>query len=145
MNLATLAAVALGGACGAVLRYLVDLWAVARLGPRWPWGTFLVNIGGSLVLGILLGTVLVTELPQWWITLLATGFCGALTTFSGFALQIVELVGAPLAGHVPERQMNFSSTARGLGYGVVSLGSGLLVAGAVPLVFGIVNSGHAVN
>lgn len=145
MTAALLSAVALGGAAGAVMRYLVDRWAVARLGSGWPWGTLIVNVAGSLILGLLLGTVLASGLSDWWLKAMATGFCGALTTFSGFALQIVEMVGAPLAHHTAERQMSVQSTLRGLAYTSLSLGLGLLVAGAVPLVLGGVNSAYAAN
>jgi fluoride exporter len=145
VSVAVAGAVALGGAVGAVLRYLVDKWAIARFGVRWPWGTLIVNVAGSLMLGLVLGTALAANLSQWWISFLTVGICGALTTFSGFALQIVELIGAPLARHVDNQGNTTVGLLRGTAYTAVSLGLGLLVAVSVPLVVDIVNSGHAVN
>jgi CrcB protein len=74
-----------GGACGAVLRYAVGRLALTR--PA--WGTFAVNVAGSLLLGALAG--LGAALPGWVGSLLGVGFCGALTTWSTFAYETVTL------------------------------------------------------
>ena len=75
--------VALGAAVGAPLRFLL-----ARvLDARFPWGTLLVNLAGSLALGALAGAA-VSGRPM---ALLGTGFCGGLTTYSSFAVQSVGL------------------------------------------------------
>lgn len=74
----TVLLVALGGAAGAVLRHLV---AVALPGRR---ATLLVNVAGGLLLGLLAGAA-----PAPY-ALLGIGFCGALTTFSTYALEVVE-------------------------------------------------------
>lgn len=79
-------AVALGGAVGAVGRYLAGRWLPPRYGV--PWGTLLVNVLGSFVLGLVLGA----GLPNWLTVLLGTGFCGALTTFSTFSVELVQQV-----------------------------------------------------
>jgi fluoride exporter len=84
----TLLLVLLGGAIGAPTRYLADL-AVQRLhGTVFPWGTWTVNVVGSLVLGVVAGA----SPPGWLLTLVGTGFCGALTTFSTFGFETVRLV-----------------------------------------------------
>ena len=77
--------VVVGAAVGAPLRYLVG-----RLANRaWPWGTLLVNVAGSALLGALGG--LGTALPEPMLVLLGTGFCGALTTYSTFGWETVQL------------------------------------------------------
>lgn len=84
-------AVAAGAAIGAPLRYLIDRWVTGRTTGRgpWstlPWGLLAVNASGSLLAGLVL--VWTGGLVR---TLLLTGFCGALTTFSGFGWETVQL------------------------------------------------------
>ncbi|AFR06141.1 fluoride efflux transporter CrcB [Nocardiopsis alba] len=79
--------VALGAAVGAPLRFLVDLSLKRRLGEDFPWGTLAVNVAGSLVLGV----VIALPLPAEATALLGVGFCGALTTYSTFAYETVQL------------------------------------------------------
>ncbi|HET6562492.1 MAG TPA: CrcB family protein [Marmoricola sp.] len=74
--------VALGAALGAPLRFLV----AHRLDGHLPWGTVLVNVAGSFLLGVLSALGLGVEAAA----LLGTGFCGALTTYSAFAVQAHE-------------------------------------------------------
>lgn len=78
----TVALVALGAAVGAPFRYLAGHY----LDDRWPWGTFLVNVAGSFLLGALSGAGSADA-----IALLGTGFCGGLTTYSAFAVQTHDL------------------------------------------------------
>jgi len=88
----TLLCVLLGGAAGAVLRYLTDRAVQRRFDPVFPWGTFIVNVAGSLVLGVLSGlTAAHPGLPGWVRALAGVGFCGALTTYSTFGLETVLL------------------------------------------------------
>jgi protein CrcB len=94
--------VALGGALGSVGRAWVGL-AIARLtGPEFPWGTILINIVGSFVIGFF-GTL--TAGPDSRFPVLATarpfvmiGICGGFTTFSSFSLQTLELAREGRAG-----------------------------------------------
>jgi CrcB protein len=81
-----------GGAVGAPLRYLTDLFVQSRHDSVFPWGTFAVNAVGSLVLGVVAASVFVGEAPGWVATLVGTGLCGALTTFSTFGLETVRLI-----------------------------------------------------
>lgn len=83
--------VAIGAAIGAPLRYLTDRFVTARIGSRLPWGTFTVNVVGSLILGLVAGAGLAGDDP--WQLVLGTGFCGALTTYSTFAWETVRLAG----------------------------------------------------
>jgi CrcB protein len=82
--------VALGAAIGAPLRYLVDRAVQSRHDSLFPWGTFTVNVTGSLLLGVLVGAA--NALPGPVMDLLGTGLCGALTTYSTFGFETIRLV-----------------------------------------------------
>jgi CrcB protein len=88
----TVLLVLVGGAVGAPSRYLVDRWVQSRHESPFPWGTFAVNVAGCAVLGVVAGAVSAADGPGWLLTLLGTGFCGALTTFSTFSFETVRLV-----------------------------------------------------
>jgi fluoride exporter len=88
----TVVLVLLGGAVGAPLRYLTDLLVQSRHDTVLPWGTLSVNVAGSLVLGATAAAVSAHGAPAWVLTLVGTGFCGALTTFSTFGFETVRLV-----------------------------------------------------
>jgi CrcB protein len=79
-------------AVGAVLRYLVDGFFGERSSDAFPWGTLVINLGGSLVLGFLTGLTLYHSFPKTPRVILGTGFCGAYTTFSTFTFEAVRLV-----------------------------------------------------
>jgi CrcB protein len=87
----TVLLVLVGGALGAPGRYVVDLMVQSRHDSVLPWGTFAVNAAGSLVLGGTGGGVAAAGGPDWVLTLVGTGFCGALTTFSTFSFETVRL------------------------------------------------------
>ncbi|HLL68297.1 MAG TPA: fluoride efflux transporter CrcB [Micromonosporaceae bacterium] len=84
--------VALGAAIGAPLRYLVDRAVQARHNSPAPWGTFVVNVAGSLILGVLAGGAAAGAVPGTVTALLGTGLCGALTTYSTFGYETVRLI-----------------------------------------------------
>ncbi len=92
--------VCLGGAAGAVARWLLD-GAVQRRWPvRFPLGILVINVVGSFVLGAVLAATLGWDRRAEWTGLLGTGFCGGFTTFSTFAYETVALTedgAAPLA------------------------------------------------
>lgn len=84
--------VALGAAVGAPLRYLIDRAVQARHDSLFPWGTFAVNVIGSLTLGVLAGGAAAHAVPGAVGALLGTGLCGALTTYSTFGYETVRLL-----------------------------------------------------
>lgn len=83
--------IALGGAVGAPLRYLADRAVQARHDSVFPWGTFAVNAAGCLVLGVLTGLATAGVAGPELRALLATGLCGALTTYSTFSYETLRL------------------------------------------------------
>jgi CrcB protein len=85
--------VALGSALGGALRHAVNLGAARLLGTSWPYGTFAVNVVGSLVMGLLAGYfALRATASQAWLLFLTTGILGGFTTFSAFSLDAALLV-----------------------------------------------------
>lgn len=89
-----LLAIFAGGALGALARVALVQSGAAGV-PHWPWVTFSVNLAGAFLLGWL-ATRLQERLPlsAYRRPLLATGFCGALTTFSTVQLELVEMIDA---------------------------------------------------
>ena len=110
----TVAMVLVGGAIGAPLRYLVDLLVQSRHDSVFPWGTFLVNVTGSLALGVTAGVVGSVAAPAWLLPLVGVGVCGALTTFSTFGFETVRLL---------EEGSVLTAAANSLGSLVVALGA----------------------
>lgn len=83
----TLLLVMLGAAAGAPCRWLLDRAVQARHDSTFPWGTFVINVLGSLALGVVLGA----GASRQMVLLLGTGFCGGFTTFSTFGYETVRL------------------------------------------------------
>lgn len=78
--------VMVGAAVGAPLRYLTDRAVQARHDSAFPWGTFIVNVLGSFIFGLVAGRLT----PEFQL-LVGTGFCGALTTYSTFSYETLRL------------------------------------------------------
>lgn len=83
--------VMLGAAVGAPLRYLTDRAVQRRHDTIFPWGTFSVNMIGSLILGAVIGTARAGAAPQEVQLGLGVGFCGALTTYSTLSYETLRL------------------------------------------------------
>jgi CrcB protein len=88
-------AVAAGGALGSVARFWMTGAVTSLTGPRFPYGTLLINILGSFVIGLVAGLTLTPARmgmhPDMRIFLMV-GVCGGFTTFSAFSLQTLELM-----------------------------------------------------
>ena len=80
------------GAAGAVGRYELDRAVADRSRGVFPWGTLVINVSGSLLLGVITGLALHHGLSSSDKIVLGTGFCGAYTTFSTFTFETVRLV-----------------------------------------------------
>jgi CrcB protein len=100
-------AVAAGGAIGSLARFWLAAAMTALTGPRFPWGTLLINVIGSGVIGLVAAATLVpARVPMHpdLRTFLMVGVCGGFTTFSAFSLQTLELLQsgdiAPAAGYI---------------------------------------------
>src|SRR3954468_2997245 len=117
MSVGLVAGVAVAGAIGAPARYVLDGLVENRIRGTFPWGTFVINVTGSLLLGIITGAALYhgfSSTPRVW---LGTGFCGAYTTFSTFTFQSVGL-------------LEGGETGKGLGYMAASVVTATAAAAA---------------
>jgi CrcB protein len=117
--------IGLGGVFGANARYLMSTWAAGRYGVGFPYGTFLVNVSGSFLLGFVLALSAGFDGTSEARYLLATGFLGAYTTFSTFTYETVALI---RGGEFRRAVVNVFGSA---------------VAGVAAAAFGIV-TGHAI-
>ncbi len=89
----TIAMVGAGGAIGAVARYGVNVGSVHLFGHGFPWGTVIVNVIGSFLMGVLIAKfAMMDNISNDMKTMLTTGVLGAFTTFSTFSLDFVTLV-----------------------------------------------------
>lgn len=83
--------IAVGGAAGAVLRYLISGWSYRLLGTGFPWGTLVVNILGSFLIGFLWQLFEYVPISSNMRSLIFIGGLGAFTTFSTFAFESLNL------------------------------------------------------
>jgi CrcB protein len=105
--------VALGGALGSAARYGVNVWSGRLLGAEFPWHTFIVNVVGCFVMGVLVELMaLKLNVGNDTRAFLTTGILGGFTTFSAFSLDFALLV---------ERKSYGAAAAYGAGSVVLSL------------------------
>jgi CrcB protein len=82
-----------GGALGSGARYLVGAWASAAFGPGFPFGTLIVNVVGSFLIGLVMRLSLTTGLVPGQLRLfLTTGILGGFTTYSSFNHETLRLL-----------------------------------------------------
>ena len=87
----TLVLVMLGAAVGAPCRWLLDQAVQARRETAFPLGTWIINISGSLLLGVILGAAAFGPGSRELVALAGPGFCGGFTTYSTFGYETVRL------------------------------------------------------
>ncbi|HXU87011.1 MAG TPA: fluoride efflux transporter CrcB [Verrucomicrobiae bacterium] len=122
----TLVMIAIGGAAGAVARYLVDGWVLDRTGAGFPYGTLAINLSGSFVLGVLAAlTIDRSVLPADIRGPVLIGFLGAYTTFSTLMLESWRLLesGQTVAA--------LANLAGSLMLGVAAVAAGLVLGRAL--------------
>jgi CrcB protein len=113
------------GALGAPARYLLDGFVQDHTEGAFPWGTFVINVSGSFVLGLITGAALYHAFPNTPKVWLGTGFCGAYTTFSTFTFETIRLLEE---GAVSDA---FRNAVASLLTGALFAGIGLAVAAAL--------------
>jgi CrcB protein len=84
--------VALGGSIGAVLRYLISLFMIQVFGSSFPFGTLLVNVLGSFLMGMVYALGQLSHLSPELKSMIGVGLLGALTTFSTFSIDTLLLM-----------------------------------------------------
>lgn len=88
----TYLAISIGAILGANTRFLLGGWVLGRMGPEFPYGTLLINVSGSFVIGLVYALLERSGAPDWARPLVIVGFLGAYTTFSTFSLDALALV-----------------------------------------------------
>jgi CrcB protein len=92
VNVADIVWVGLAGSVGAAARFVTDGMVRARVASRIPVGTIVINLAGSLLLGVLTGLVLFHHAPSTLTLVAGSGFCGGFTTFSTASFETVRLL-----------------------------------------------------
>lgn len=80
------------GGFGAVLRFVSDGMIRTVLGRKFPWGTLIINVTGSFILGLMTGLVVHEQVGHSTLLIIGTGFCGGFTTFSTAIFEAVRLI-----------------------------------------------------
>lgn len=110
-------ALSLAGGVGAVLRLVLDGAIKARTRTAFPLGTLLINVSGSLVLGVVTQLALGGILDDAWRLVIGTGLCGGFTTFSTASFEAVRLV---------QQRRYVLASVNAVGMLVAAVGAGLL-------------------
>ncbi|MFH1645143.1 MAG: fluoride efflux transporter CrcB [Candidatus Omnitrophota bacterium] len=97
--------VAIGGALGAILRYSVSAWSCRFFTGKFPWGTLMINLSGSLLIGFIWGICESRVVSHNLKLLIIIGLLGSFTTFSTFSLENFHLL---RDGHYPIALLNIA-------------------------------------
>lgn len=117
-------AVGFAAAFGALARYLLDQGVARRWESPFPWGTWVINVSGSFVLGLITGLALHHGLSAHVVTVLGTGVCGGYTTFSTYNVESIRL--AEDGSLVGAASNLFGSIAAGMVAAAAGLGLALV-------------------
>ena len=114
--------VAIGGAFGSALRYLIHWMVNKKTTTQFPTQTFIVNLIGCLLIGLLIGYLAKNQNDNESLKLLLiTGFCGGFTTFSAFGLENMTLI------QNQNYQLAFIYTSLSLILGILAVGFGIFI------------------
>jgi len=119
----------LGAGTGGALRHLVNVFGPSLWGRDFPWSTALINVSGSLAMGLLIGYLALRSdgsLPQSVRLFLATGVLGGYTTFSSFSLDAMTLIERGQVGAA------VAYVAGTIALGLIGLWAGLLIMRSLP-------------
>lgn len=111
-------------ALGASARYVLDVWIQRKVGKPFPWGTWVVNVSGCFLLGLLTGMDFQRGLDPATLTIVGGGFLGSYSTFSTLTLQAV------LMAEKSEAPRAVGYVASSVVVGCAAAGAGLALAGA---------------
>jgi fluoride exporter len=119
------AGLVVAGALGAPARYLLDGFVQDHTEGAFPWGTFVINVSGSFLLGLITGAALYHAFPNTPKVWLGTGFCGAYTTFSTFTFETIRLLEEDAVADA------FRNALASLALAALAAAAGLALAAAV--------------
>jgi fluoride exporter len=117
-----LLAVSAAAGAGAVLRYVVDVAVIRRLRTEWPVGTFVINVTGSLLLGLVVGLSVHHGLSTTALDVVGAGFAGGFTTLSTWAWESIALA------ETKEWLAAFANVAGSVAVGLLAAAAGLGLA-----------------
>ncbi|WP_433894249.1 fluoride efflux transporter CrcB [Streptomyces sp. CA-111067] len=116
-----------GAMVGAPLRYLTDRAVQLKHDTLFPWGTFTVNVGGSMILGLVAGAAAQGAASPHVQLLVGTGLCGALSTYSTFSFETLRLT---------EQRARFYAAANVVGSVTAGLGAAFVGTSVADAIWG---------
>jgi fluoride exporter len=119
--------VGVGGCLGSILRFWLGNYVGSKMGTRFPYGTFVINITGSFLIGLALA--LLTARTHWspnWRYLIPIGFIGGYTTFSSFEYEVLRTIQDGQIG------LGFLYVASSVLFGLLAVWGGVIAGRAIP-------------